>query len=89
MGLTEANQILTLNQLRHKVTLRTDGGIKTGRDVVMAAMMGAEEFGMGTSSLIAMGCIMVIIKNGDHSLSNKLSINKMLRELDRFRNTIL
>tara|TARA_Y100001970_G_scaffold162714_1_gene198895 strand:+ start:6139 stop:10638 length:4500 start_codon:yes stop_codon:yes gene_type:complete len=59
MGLTEANQILTLNQLRHKVTLRTDGGIKTGRDVVMAAMMGAEEFGMGTSSLIAMGCIMV------------------------------
>ena len=59
LGLTEANQILTLNQLRHKVTLRTDGGIKTGRDVVMAAMMGAEEFGMGTSSLIAMGCIMV------------------------------
>ena len=59
MGLTEANQILTLNQLRHKVTLRTDGGIKTGRDVVIAAMMGAEEFGMGTSSLIAMGCIMV------------------------------
>jgi len=59
MGLTEANQILTLNNLRHKVTLRTDGGLKTGRDVVMAAMMGAEEFGMGTSSLIAMGCIMV------------------------------
>ena len=59
MGLTEANQILTLNNLRHKVTLRTDGGIKTGRDVVIAAMMGAEEFGMGTSSLIAMGCIMV------------------------------
>ena len=59
MGLTEANQILTLNGLRHKVTLRTDGGIKTGRDVVMAAMMGAEEFGIGTTSLIAMGCIMV------------------------------
>ena len=59
MGLTEANQILTLNNLRHKVTLRTDGGIKTGRDIVIAAMMGAEEFGMGTSSLIAMGCIMV------------------------------
>ena len=59
MGLTEANQILTLNQLRQQVTLRTDGGLKTGRDVVMAAMMGAEEFGMGTSSLIAMGCIMV------------------------------
>jgi len=59
MGLTEANQILTLNSLRHQVTLRTDGGIKTGRDVVMAAMMGAEEFGIGTTSLVAMGCIMV------------------------------
>ena len=45
MGLTEANQVLTLNNLRHKVTLRTDGGIKTGRDVVIAAMMGAEEYG--------------------------------------------
>ena len=59
MGLTEANQILTLNGLRHQVTLRTDGGIKTGRDVVTAAMMGAEEFGIGTTSLVAMGCIMV------------------------------
>ena len=59
MGLTEVNQILTLNGLRHKVTLRTDGGIKTGRDVVIAAMMGAEEFGIGTTSLVAMGCIMV------------------------------
>ena len=53
------HQILTLNGLRNKVTLRTDGGLKTGRDVVMAAMMGAEEYGMGTSSLVAMGCIMV------------------------------
>ena len=59
MGLTEHNQILTLNNLRHKVTLKTDGGLKTGRDVVVAAMMGAEEFGMGTASLVAMGCIMV------------------------------
>ena len=59
MGLTEVNQVLTLNGLRHKVTLRTDGGIKTGRDVVMAAMMGAEQFGIGTTSLVAMGCIMV------------------------------
>tara|TARA_B100000686_G_scaffold354913_1_gene468149 strand:- start:758 stop:5257 length:4500 start_codon:yes stop_codon:yes gene_type:complete len=59
MGLTEANQILTLNGLRHNVTLRTDGGLKTGRDVVIAAMMGAEEFGIGTTSLVAMGCIMV------------------------------
>ena len=59
MGLTEANQVLTLNNLRHNVTLRTDGGLKTGRDVIIAAMMGAEEYGMGTSSLVAMGCIMV------------------------------
>ena len=59
MGLTEANQVLTLNNLRHTVTLKTDGGIKTGRDVVIAAMMGAEEFGVATTSLVAMGCIMV------------------------------
>jgi glutamate synthase (NADPH/NADH) large chain len=59
MGLSEANQVLTLNNLRHRVRLRTDGGIRTGRDVVIAAMLGAEEFGIGTASLIAMGCIMV------------------------------
>jgi len=59
MGLTEANQVLTLNGLRDSVTLRTDGGIKTGRDVVIAAMMGAEEYGVATTALVAMGCIMV------------------------------
>ncbi len=59
MGLSEAHQVLMLNRLRHRVKLRTDGGIKTGRDVVMAAMLGAEEFGIGTASLVAMGCIMV------------------------------
>jgi glutamate synthase (NADPH/NADH) large chain len=59
MGLSEAHQVLMLNRLRHTVTLRTDGGIKTGRDVVIAAMLGAEEFGIGTASLVAMGCIMV------------------------------
>ena len=59
MGLSEAHQVLTLNRLREKVLLRTDGGIKTGRDVVIAAMLGAEEYGIGTASLIAMGCIMV------------------------------
>ena len=59
MGLTEANQVLTLNNLRSSVTLRTDGGIKTGRDVVIAAMMGAEEYGVATTALVAMGCIMV------------------------------
>jgi glutamate synthase (NADPH) large chain len=59
MGLSEVHQILTLNRLRHRVRLRTDGGIKTGRDVVIAAMLGAEEFGVGTAALVAMGCIMV------------------------------
>ncbi|MDC1382588.1 glutamate synthase large subunit [Candidatus Puniceispirillum sp.] len=59
MGLSEVHQVLSMNDLRNKVVLRTDGGIKTGRDVVMAAMLGADEYGIGTSSLIAMGCIMV------------------------------
>ncbi len=59
MGLAEAHQVLMLNNLRHRVTLRTDGGLRTGRDVVIAAMLGAEEFGIGTASLVAMGCIMV------------------------------
>ena len=59
MGLTEAHQVLSMNNLRERKTLRTDGGLRTGRDIVMAAMMGAEEFGIGTAALIAMGCIMV------------------------------
>ena len=59
MGLTEAHQVLAMNKLRERVTLRTDGGLRTGRDVVIAAMMGAEEYGIGTAALIAMGCIMV------------------------------
>ncbi|MFQ6547044.1 glutamate synthase large subunit [Aestuariibius sp. 2305UL40-4] len=59
MGLTEAHQVLSMNNLRSRVTLRTDGGLRTGRDIVMAAMMGAEEYGIGTAALIAMGCIMV------------------------------
>ena len=59
MGLTEAHQVLAMNNLRDRVTLRTDGGLRTGRDIVMAAMMGAEEYGIGTAALVAMGCIMV------------------------------
>ncbi|NNF92631.1 MAG: glutamate synthase large subunit, partial [Boseongicola sp.] len=59
MGLTEAHQVLAMNNLRDRVTLRTDGGLRTGRDIVMAAMMGAEEYGIGTAALIAMGWIMV------------------------------
>ena len=59
LGLAEAHQVLTLNDLRDRVTLRVDGGIRTGRDVVIAAMLGAEEFGIGTVSLVALGCLMV------------------------------
>src|SRR5438445_5100284 len=47
-----------MNDLRGRVRLRTDGGLKTGRDVVIAAMLGAEEYGFGTSAVIAMGCDM-------------------------------
>ena len=59
MGLSEVNQVLTLNGLRGRIRLRADGGLKTGRDIVIAAILGAEEFGIGTLSLVAMGCIMV------------------------------
>ena len=59
MGLSEANQVLTLNRMRHRVKLQTDGGLKTGRDIVIAAMLGAEEFALGTAALVAMGCLMV------------------------------
>ncbi len=59
MGLTEAHQVLAMNNLRERITLRTDGGLRTGRDIIIAAMMGAEEYGIGTAALIAMGCIMV------------------------------
>ncbi|WP_281300012.1 MULTISPECIES: glutamate synthase large subunit [unclassified Iodidimonas] len=59
LGLAEVNQVLTLNRLRHRVKLRVDGGLKTGRDIVIGALLGAEEFGIGTASLVAMGCLMV------------------------------
>ena len=59
LGISEVHQILALNGLRDKVLLRTDGGIKTGKDIVIAAILGAEEYGIGTASLVAMGCIMV------------------------------
>ena len=57
-GIAEAQQTLMLNDLRSRVVLRTDGGIKTGRDIVMAALLGAEEFNFGTAALIAAGCAM-------------------------------
>jgi glutamate synthase domain-containing protein 2/glutamate synthase domain-containing protein 1/glutamate synthase domain-containing protein 3 len=59
IGLAEAHQVLVLNGLRDRVTLETDGQIKTGRDVVIAALLGAECIGFGTVALITMGCLMM------------------------------
>nr|YP_009391393.1 glutamate synthase [Platysiphonia delicata]ARW59537.1 glutamate synthase [Platysiphonia delicata] len=61
LGLTEVHQTLVDNDLRSRVVLRVDGGLKTGRDVVLAALMGAEEFGFGTIAMIATGCVMARI----------------------------
>jgi len=58
LGVAEAHQVLMMNGLRNRVTLRTDGGMKTGRDIVIAAILGAEEFNFGTAALIAAGCAM-------------------------------
>jgi len=58
LGLTEAHAALINNNLRDRVTLRVDGGVRTGLDVIMGAMMGAEEFGFGTIAMIAEGCVM-------------------------------
>jgi glutamate synthase (NADPH/NADH) large chain len=59
LGLSETHQVLVRNGLRGRVKLMTDGQLKTGRDIVIAAMLGAEEFGFGTSTLIVMGCVMM------------------------------
>ena len=59
LGLAEAHQTLVLNGLRSRVTIQTDGQLKTGRDVVMATLLGAEEFGFATAPLITLGCIMM------------------------------
>merc|ERR1719183_1090631 len=59
LGLAETHQTLVLNGLRGRVTLETDGQLRTGRDVMIAALLGAERFGFATAPLIAMGCIMM------------------------------
>merc|ERR1719262_319673 len=59
LGLAETHQTLVLNDLRGRVSLETDGQLRTGRDVIMAALLGAEHFGFATAPLIAMGCIMM------------------------------
>jgi glutamate synthase (NADPH/NADH) large chain len=59
LGIAETHQTLVLNDLRSRVILQTDGGLKTGRDVVIAALLGAEEFGFATAPLVTLGCIMM------------------------------
>src|SRR5712692_474214 len=59
LGLAETHQTLVLNNLRSRIAVETDGQLKTGRDVVMAALLGAEEFGFATTALVAVGCIMM------------------------------
>ena len=59
LGIAETHQTLVLNNLRSRVVLQTDGQLKTGRDVAIAALLGAEEFGFATAPLIALGCIMM------------------------------
>jgi glutamate synthase (NADPH/NADH) large chain len=56
LGLAETHQTLRINDLRHKVRLQTDGGLKTGLDVIKAAIIGAESFGFGTAPMVALGC---------------------------------
>ena len=58
LGLAEAQQVLVANRLRERLTVRTDGGLRTGADVITAALLGAEEFGFGTMLLVALGCDM-------------------------------
>ncbi len=58
LGLAETQQVLVQNDLRGRVRLRVDGGLKTGRDVVIAALLGADEFGFGSAAVVALGCVM-------------------------------
>jgi glutamate synthase (NADPH) large chain len=59
LGLAEAQQVLLLNRLRDRIVVQVDGQMKTGRDVVVAALLGAEEFGFATAPLVVMGCVMM------------------------------
>ncbi|WP_148255085.1 glutamate synthase large subunit [Aidingimonas lacisalsi] len=59
LGLAETHQVLMANQLRSRITVRVDGGMKTGRDVAIAALLGAEEFGFGTAPMVVVGCLLL------------------------------
>ncbi len=59
LGLAETQQVLVQNRLRDRIVVQVDGGLRTARDVVVGALLGAEEFGMATASLVATGCVML------------------------------
>jgi glutamate synthase (ferredoxin) len=65
LGVAETHQTLVLNDLRSRVTVETDGQLRTGRDVAIAALLGAEEYGFGTISLVALGCVMMRVCHMD------------------------
>ncbi|MFC3740322.1 glutamate synthase large subunit [Paractinoplanes deccanensis] len=80
LGLAEAQQTLLLNKLRDRVTVQVDGQLKTGRDVVIAALLGAEEFGFATAPLIVSGCIMMRVCHLDTCPVGIATQNPVLRE---------
>ena len=79
LGLTEVHQTLVQNKLREKVLLRVDGGLRTGKDIIIAALMGAEEFGFGTVAMIATGCVMARICHTNNCPVGVASQRKDLR----------
>jgi glutamate synthase (NADPH/NADH) large chain len=80
LGLAETQQTLLLNGLRDRVVVQTDGQLKTGRDVVIAALLGAEEFGFATAPLVVMGCIMMRVCHLDTCPVGVATQNPVLRE---------
>jgi glutamate synthase (ferredoxin) len=80
LGLAEAHQTLLLNNLRSRVVLETDGQLKTGRDVVIAALLGAEEFGFATGPLVTLGCVMMRVCHQDTCPTGIATQNPELRK---------
>ncbi|MEY2778390.1 MAG: hypothetical protein RL008_486, partial [Actinomycetota bacterium] len=80
IGLAEAQQTLLINGLRDRIVVQTDGQLKTGRDVIVAALLGAEEFGFSTAPLVVMGCIMMRVCHLDTCPVGVATQNPLLRE---------
>ena len=80
LGLAETHQTLVLNDLRSRIVVETDGQLKTGRDVVIAALLGAEEFGFATAALVSLGCIMMRVCHLDTCPVGVATQNPALRK---------